>query len=210
MRCYKKCLLLAALVVASLSAAASALAATATVTGGPNISGTATTSTLFKSRTAGKTYSCTGSTLTGTVAASTSGFLPIRIGTVTPGFTGCTIVGGLGTTTICQNTGWHITGNTVAGVTPGAVTGISCHVFATSLTTCRHYIVGSVGQKYSNATHSFTIDYHHQNLAAVNSTDGMGGACSVLPNDASIRWSTAVDADIVYSVSPTNLNVSVS
>jgi hypothetical protein len=209
---YKKLLLLAALIVMSLTSATSALAATATITGGPTVNGTASTSTLFKNHTAGKTYSCTGSALNGTVSPSSSGSIPpgFRTGTLTPSFTGCNIVGGLGITIVCQNDGWVITGLTVAGNTPGAITGISCHLFVTAQTACRKHVVGSVGATFSNAAHSLIIDVNHQNLSRINSTNGMGGTCSVLPNDPSARWVSPLNADLVFNVSPTNLTVNVS
>jgi hypothetical protein len=212
MRCYNKCLLLAALIVASLSAAASALAVTGTTTGGPAVNGTASTSTLFKNHNAGRTYSCTGSTFSGTVSATGSGSIPpgLRLGTVTPAFTGCSIVGGLGITIACQSAAWVITRTTNAGVTPGAITGISCHLFVTTLTACRKHIVGAVGATFSNSDNTLVLDTNHQNLSRVNSTNGMGGTCSFLPNDSSARWVNPSNGDVLFNVTPTNLDVSVS
>jgi hypothetical protein len=78
------------LVVSSLSSALTAWAVTATVSGGPTFTATATTATILKRHTAAKTLSCTGSTASGAVAASTTGILPTYVGTVTAAFTSAT------------------------------------------------------------------------------------------------------------------------
>jgi hypothetical protein len=206
----KKGLLFAVLVVASLSAVSTAGATTATITNGPNVTGTSAV-TLLKLHNAGVTLSCTNSSSSGTVANS-SGTLPFRIGTVTPGFTGCRIVGGLGITVSCQPTSaLNATALTTAGLTPGSVTGINCHIFVTSQTACRHTVVGAVGASYQNgANPTLTVDKDHENLQVLNSTNGLGATCSVLPADASARFTNGALGDPVYTVTPTNLTVNVS
>jgi hypothetical protein len=205
----KKGLLFAVLVVASLSAVSTAGAATATITGGPTVTGTSAT-TLLKLHNAGVTLSCTGSSSSGTVAGAT-GALPLRIGTVTPGFSGCRIVGGLGITVACQPSALNATALTTAGHTPGSITSISCHIFVTSQTACRLTVVGNVGGRYQNgAPGTLTVDSNHENLATINSTNGAGAACNVLPNDASSRFTNGASGDPVYTITPSNLTVNVS
>jgi hypothetical protein len=198
-----------AVVLASLSAVSTAGAATATVTSGPNVTGTSGT-TLFKDHNAGTTLSCTGSSWTGTLA-SASGALPLRIGTITPGFSGCRIVGGLGFTIACQPAAIVATAVTTGGHTPLAFTGISCHEFIASQTNCRRTIVGAMGARFQNGTPgTVTVDKDHENLATINSTSGAGGTCAVLPNDASMRFTNGASGDPVYTVTPSNLTVNVS
>jgi hypothetical protein len=210
----KKCVLFAMLVVASLSSASTAGAAVATITGGPSVTGTATTATILKLHNAGKTLSCTGSTSSGSVVSSATGLLPMRIGTVTAGFTGCNIVGGLGISVSCQPSALNVTALTAGGRTPGSITGINCHVYITTQTACRISIVGATGATYINATTGSgaqrTTDTSHQSLAATNSTNGAGGACAILPNDTSARFVNTSNGDLQYTVSPTNLSITVS
>jgi hypothetical protein len=208
----KKGVWLAVLVMASLSSTATAGAATATITGGPTFSGTSTTSTLLKLHTAAKTLSCTGSTANGTVAASTDGaFLPrYVVGTMTPSFTGCNIVGGLGITVTCQPSDLDVGAVTAAGSTKGAVTDLSCHIFVTTQTACRIDVGGAVSVTYANAPAMIVTNTNHQELNATNSSNGAGAACSLLPNDASARLVNASNGDLQYNVSPTNLNVNVT
>lgn len=207
-RC-RKLVLGAALMVACLSSVASAGAATAVVTNGPNVTATSST-TLFKDHNAGSTLSCTNSSWSGTLA-SVTGVLPLRIGTITPGFTGCKIVGGLGLTIVCQRAAIFATAVTTGGHTPLAFTGISCHEFITSQTACRRTIVGAVGARFQNGPPAtITIDHDHENLADVNSTNGAGSACAVLPNDASVRFTNGVNGDPVFNVVPSNLTLNVT
>jgi hypothetical protein len=207
---FKKGLLFAALAVASLSAVSTAGATTATVTNGPNVSGTATSSTLLKMHNSGKTLSCTGSTANGTVAASTTGILPLRIGTITPGFTGCNIVGGLGITVTCQPAALNVNAVTAAGSTKGSISGVSCHIFVTTQTACRIVVTGSLGATHANTPSRITTDTNHQSLSVGSSTNGTGGACAVLPNDTSARFVNPTQGDLIYNDSPTNLTLNVS
>jgi hypothetical protein len=206
----KKLLLVSATALVTLTAVSSAGAASAFVTGGPNISGTSGT-TLLKLHNAGVTLSCTNSSFAG-VVNNNDGGLPLRIGTLTPGFSGCRIVGGLNITVKCQPSGLYATHTTIAGGhTPGSVGGISCHVFVTSQTGCRLTVVGAVGARHQNGVvASITVDSVHENLSTVSSTNGLGASCVVLPNDASARFTNAAQGDAVYSVSPSNLTVNVS
>jgi hypothetical protein len=209
---FKKALLFAVLVVGSLSAVSTAGAATATVTNGPNVSGTATTSTLLKMHNSGKTLSCTGSTATGTVAASSTGSIPpgFRIGTITPGFSGCNIVGGLGITVNCQPAALNVNALTAGGSTKGSISGVSCHIFVTTQTACRITVTGSLGATHTNAPSQITTDTNHQSLSAGSSTNGAGATCAVLPNDASARFTNPTSGDLLYNDSPTNLTLNVS
>jgi hypothetical protein len=207
---FKKGLLFAALVVASLSAVSTAGAATATITGGPSVSGTSSGATLLKLHNAGKTLSCTSGSASGTVAASTTGILPLRVGTITPAFSTCNIVGGLGITVTCQPAALNVNALTASGSTRGSITGVSCHIFVTSQTACRVTVTGSVGATHANNPSTITTDTNHQSLAASNSTNGAGGACAVLPNDASARFTNGSNGDLVYTDSPTNLTLNVS
>jgi hypothetical protein len=198
-----------AVVLASLSAVSTAGAATATITGGPNVTGTSGT-TLFKDHNAGTTLSCTNSSWSGKVA-SASGALPLRIGTITPGFTGCRQVGGLGFTIACQPAAIVATAVTTGGHTPLAFTGINCHEFLVSQTTCRRTIVGAMGARFQNGTPgTVTVDKDHENLQTINSTSGAGSTCAVLPNDASMRFTSSTQGDPVYNITPSNLTVNVS
>jgi hypothetical protein len=201
----KKCVLWAVLMAACLSSVASAGAATAVVTGGPNVTGTSGT-TLLNDHTVGITLSCTNSSWSGTLSASATGLLPLRIGTMTPGFTGCKIVGGLGITVACQPMRIAATALTAGGHTPLAFTGITCHEFITSQTACRRTVVGAMGARFQIGTPAtFTVDANHVNLAEVNSTNGAGSACSWLPNDTSMRFTNTANGDPVYTVTPSNL-----
>jgi hypothetical protein len=208
----KKGFLLAVLVMASLSSTATAGAATATITGGPTLSGTATTSTLLKLHGRGKTLSCTGGTANGTVAASTSGSIPpgFRVGTLTPAFTGCNIVGGLGITVTCQPAALNVEGNTTSGSTKGSLTSISCHIFVTTQTACRITVSGAIGVTHANTPSTIITDTNHQSLVATGSTNGTGGACATLPSDASARFVNSSNGDLQYNVSPTSLTVNVT
>jgi hypothetical protein len=208
----RKLLLCVGLLTTPLWSAASAGAAVATVTGGPNFTGTATTASLFKNHTSGKTFSCTSTTLTNGSAVSAAGTIPpgFRVGTVTPAVSGCVIVGGLTISVACQPAAFVVTGLTVAGHTPGAITGISCHLFLTSQTACRKHIVGSTGARFVNGPARIILDSAHQNLSRVNSTNGAGGACAVLPNDASARWTNTVGSDLQFNLTPTNLTLNVT
>jgi hypothetical protein len=209
---FRYCLLLAVLIGASLSAVSTAGAATATITGGPSLSSTASTSTLLKLHNAGKTLSCTGSTTNGTVAASTGGSLSpgFRVGTITPSFTGCTIVGGLGITVRCTPAAFNVSSLTTSGTTKGSLSGVSCLVFVTSQTGCRLTVIGSVGVTHANSPSQITTDTNHQTVLAGSSTNGTGGVCSVLPNDRSARFVNAANGDAQYNSSPTNVNINVS
>ncbi|MCW3024514.1 MAG: hypothetical protein JWR30_3836 [Conexibacter sp.] len=184
-------------------------AATATVANGPNVTGTATSSTLLKLHNSGKTLSCTGSTATGTVAASSSGSVPpgFRIGTLTPAFTGCNIVGGLGITVKCQPAALNVNALTASGSTKGSISSVSCHIFVTSQTACRITVTGSIGATHANSPSLTTTDTNHQSLASGSSTNGAGSACAVLPNDASARLVNASSGDLQYNNSPTNLTI---
>jgi hypothetical protein len=204
---------ISAMMLAVISAAppAAAEAATATFTGGPTVAGTATTSTLFKLNTASKTISCTGSTLNGSVAATTTGALPLRVGTLTPGFSGCSIVGGLGLTIPCNflplGFGWI----THTGHTEGYLAAIHCHVYVTSQTTCRAYVSGVGGARMWNGPPTrFEIDRDHMGLLFEDSTNGSGGQCAVVPNDNSARFTNSVGGDVRYDLSPTNLALNVT
>jgi hypothetical protein len=213
MSSFRKLVLCAVLLVMSLWTVASAGATVATVTGGPNFTGAATSASLFKNHNSGKIFSCTGALLVnGSAAASTSGSIPpgFRVGTVTPAVNGCNIVGGLTITVACQPAAFVVTGLTVAGHTPGAITGISCHLFVTSQTACRKHIVGSTGARFVNGPARIILDSAHQNLSRVNSTNGAGGACAVLPNDASARWTNPTGGDLQFNLTPTNLTLNVT
>jgi hypothetical protein len=196
-----------------LLSGASAQAATATITGGPALSGSATTATLFKLNTAGKTQSCTGSTANGTVAASTIGSFPpgFRVGTLTMAFTGCTVVGGLGISVSCLPAALNVNAATVGGSTRGSITGINCKLFLTTQTACRYTLTGSMGVTFRNGPATITTDTNHQSLAMIDSTNGAGGTCAFpFANDPSVRFLNASNGDLQYNVSPTNLNISVT
>jgi hypothetical protein len=212
----KKLLFVAALLVVSSSSVATAGAAVATVTAGPTVSGTATTSTLLKLHTASKTLSCLTATMNGTVAASTTGSIPpgFRIGTVTPAFATCHIVGGLGLTVKCQPAALNVNGLTAAGRTASSIGGVDCHFFITTMTACRVRLHGTwAGDELNGAVPvppEYEIDPDHGSLVARESTNGMGGACSLLPNDASVRMTDPSAGSLRYAQSPTNLNVQVT
>jgi hypothetical protein len=209
----KKVLQFAVVVAALLSAPSSAGAATATITNGPSISGDTGFSTLLKLHNAGKTISCTGSTFTGTVLSSSSGSVPpgFQVGLITPAFSGCAVVGGLGVGVTCLASPLSVTSTTAAGSTKGAIHSISCHIFVNATTACRFTLVGGVGATHFNAPSLLRTDANHQNLAMVNSTNGAGAACSVLPpNDSSVRFTNSAQGDAVYRDLPSNLTVNVS
>jgi hypothetical protein len=103
-----------------------------------------------------------------------------------------------------------VTGLTVAGRTRTAITGISCHMWVTTQTACRKHLAGSVGATFENSPATLTIDANHQSLMRVNSTNGLGGTCSVLPNDATARWTNSTSGDLSFDVQPANLTVNVS
>jgi hypothetical protein len=195
-----------------MSAAAAASAATATITGGPTVTGTAS-NTLFKFHTTAKAWSCTGATSNGTVVASATGTLPpgIRVGTVTPAFTGCGLAGGIGFTVACQPAAFTVNAITAAGSTKGSLAGISCHIFVTSQTACRYTLAGSLGITYTNGTSpTLVTDTNHQSLAVTNSTNGTGGACALLLNDPSVRFTSQTSGDQTYAITPSNLNINVT
>jgi hypothetical protein len=87
-------------------------------------------------------------------------------------------------------------------------------MFVTMQTACRKTITGAVGARVQNVGPGLPariqIDSNHQSLARINSTNGAGGACSVLPNDASARWTNPTQGDLVFNVAPTNFNVNVT
>jgi hypothetical protein len=196
-----------------LLSSATAGAATATITGGPSLSATATSSTLFKLHTAGKTWSCTGSTANGTVAGSTAGFVPpgFRVGTLTLGYTGCVIVGGIGISVDCQPAALNVNAMTVGGSTRGSISGINCKLYLASQTACRVTMKGSMGITFGNGSATITTDTNHQSLANVDSTNGAGGSCAfMVVNDPSVRLSNSSNGDLQYNVAPTNLDITVT
>jgi hypothetical protein len=205
----KKYALLAMLVVALLSSTSTAGATTATITGGPSVSGSSF-STLLKLQATGKTLSCTSSSMTGSVVASATGAMPLRVGTITPAFSGCTIVGGLGITVSCQPAALKVTALTVSGATRAGISGITCLVFVTSQTACRFTVLGTVGATHSNGAAALTSDTNHQTLAAINSTNGSASSCTVLPDDATAKFTNNSAGDVTYNVSPVNLAISSS
>jgi hypothetical protein len=195
-----------------LLSAVTAQATTATITGGPSLSGTAATSTVLKLHNSGKTLSCTGSTANGTVAASTTGILPLRVGTITQAFTGCNVVGGLGITVSCQPAPINVNATTVGVSTRGSFSGINCKWFLTTQTACRFTLAGSMGVTFANSpATTMTTDTNHQSLVMRDSTNGAGGACAFpLANDTSARFVNSANGDLIYNVSPTNLNINVT
>jgi hypothetical protein len=204
---FKKCLLLAALAVASLSAVSTAGATSVTVgpTSPTNITGTSGV-TLLAFHNASKTWSCTSSSTTGTAASNASGLLVSS--NVKLDFSGCSFVGGLGLTIACSSTAnISATAATAAGNTPGAITSISCHIFVTSSTSCRVMVNGSMGMTFNDPAAGLgariTTDVDHQSLTATSST------CTLLPNDGSVRFSASTPGtSSVYTLTPTNLTVS--
>jgi hypothetical protein len=214
-----KPLLFVLLVLGSLTSVATAQAAVATITNGPNMTGTATTSTLFKFHTANKTLSCTTSTSTSTLAGST-GSLPLTASSnLRLGFSGCRIVGGLLVGVDCASwAGGHFThlwtDFTVSGRTWSLFGAILCHAFVTSQTTCRDFFTGdwTLGHRNPSAGAGarIVIDSNHESMQATNSSDGSGGACTMLPNDNSVRFTDGLGGDPIYTISPTNLTVNVT
>jgi hypothetical protein len=205
----KRLVFLSSLAVALLASAGTADATTATVTGGPTLSGTATSSLYWKLHNSGKTQSCTGATMSATLAASSSGTIPPGIVTssnLQMSMTGCTIVGGLGITVSCDNTArLRMTRLTSGGSTPAAITGIVCHIFLTTQTACAMTVTGSMGVTYRNAPGTLNTDVNHQSLSSA-------GTCSFGPigPDSSVRFSGPTSGDLQYNVSPTNLAINVS
>jgi hypothetical protein len=209
----KTVLLLVALVAASLSAVPAASAATATVTNGPGLGGSSLFGALIQLNNAGKTLSCSGgATISGTVAPSTVGALPLRIGTLTPGFSLCKVLGGLNVWVSCQPAALNVTALTVSGATRGSLTGISCHIYLRDNTACRFTMTGGVGATHFNNPSLLRTDANHQNLAIGSSTNGTGGACTALPNDTSVRYvnTAPTPGDLVYLDTPSNLTINVS
>jgi hypothetical protein len=204
---FKKCLLFAALAVASLSAVSTAGATSVTVgpTSPTNITGTSPT-TLLTFHNASKTWSCTSASTTGTAASNASGLLVSS--NVKLSFTGCSVAG-IGLTVACSSTAKiSATAATAGGNTPGAITSISCHMFVTASTTCRVMITGSLGLTFNDPAAGsgakITTDINHINLTASSAT-----CTAVLPNDTSVRFSASpAGTSAVYTLSPTNLTVS--
>jgi hypothetical protein len=206
-----RALLTATAVGGMLLPVVTAQATTATITGGPSVSGTATSSTLLKLHNSGKTLSCTGSTANGTVAASTTGILALRVGTITHAFTGCNVVGGLGITVSCQPAAINVNATTVGVSTRGSFSGINCKWFLTTQTACRFTLAGSMGVTFVNSPATITTDTTHQSLVMRDSTNGAGGACAFpLANDTSARFTGPTGGDLLYNMSPTNLNINVT
>jgi hypothetical protein len=214
--CATKILLAAVLTATAvggmLLSVVTAQATTATITGGPSLNGTATTSTLFKLHNAGKSQSCTGSTANGTVAASTTGILPLRVGTLTMAFTGCNVVGGLNITVSCLPAALNVNATTVGSSTRGSISGISCKFYLTTQTACRFTLAGSMGVTFANSpAATMTTDTNHQSLVMRDSTNGTGGTCSMpFANDTSVRFVNSSNGDLIYNVAPTNLNINVT
>jgi hypothetical protein len=197
---YLKQILTALVAITSLVAATGASANTATPA--PAGAFTATTGLVsFTLNTVRRTMTCSTSTVTATTAAAT-GALPLTVASnVQFTFGGpCNLTGGLGITIRCANpASLNATGLTVNGVTSMSLTGISCVAAITA--SCTVNLGGTVIGYYDNSPKALTIFGFGQTMAATGSSNGSGGACSPLPNDASVTFN-ANTPPLVYTPSP--------
>lgn len=184
-------------VVGCLATAASAPATTVTVTPGGRVTGTAG-AVQFVLNTARKTITCSQLSFTATLATSVTGPLPLTIATDLTFVCGgtATLVGGLRLTMACGAATLKVTATTVGGGTPMAIYGIGCR-FTISGSTCSVNLNGGVTARWSNTSSRLTVDTSGQTLAATGST------CTSLPNDASVTFSDARAAAVVFAVTPT-------
>jgi hypothetical protein len=195
-------------VVAGLLASASSASAlnTVTVTSGGATAGTASAS-QFVLNTAGKTIGCTTTSSNATYLSGTftSVLLPFTISnTVRLTFSGCVITGGLLSTVSCTSTAvLAATGitTTPAQVTPISLTSISCAASVTGAP-CSVTIGGGVVGDHNNMFGRVTVATTGQTLTATGSSNGRGGACPTLPNDASVTLTDRSAAALVYTESP--------
>jgi hypothetical protein len=191
----------AVIAVASLVGVASATASTATPT--PAGAYTATSGILqFTLNTARKSLNCTSSSYTATDAVA-SGTLPLTLASnVQFTFSGpCTVTGGAGITFRCPNpASLNATGVTVNGVSSMSLTGISCTVNVTA-SACAVTLGGTVIGYYDNRARALTIFNFAQTMTTSGSTNGSGGACTLLPNDSSVTF-TGNPSSLVYTPSP--------
>jgi hypothetical protein len=193
-------------VLASLGAAASAGATTATITNGGSVTATANTGILF---TAGaRQTGCTTAGATATLAGA-SGTLPLTISRdfqllfPAPSGVSCVIIGGLNATISCGLGTLQVTGLTSGGLTPIALLGISCRIWVTASPTCNVTVSGSVRGQFDNAGSRLTIFVAGQSLVATGST------CPILPNGTDVLTSTT-SGNVDYAVRQTSSGLPVT
>lgn len=143
----------------ALTGASGASASSVVVTGGGSFTANAGASRLVVG---GVPVDCTTTTGVANVATgTTTGTFPITIGTVIPRFSTCVGPGGLPFTVACNEAATlppnpgsltpaslEVTGVTVAGTTPGRLSGISCVIRFSA--TCYANVTGSVLVSYTN------------------------------------------------------------
>jgi hypothetical protein len=174
--------------------AATAGAATVTISPGGNVTGTSG-STAWTFNTARRTVNCTMSDFTARLVTSNAGSFPLGITTnLQMLFSTCTLTGGLTVTLACiPNGGWAVTGRTTTA-TPG-IANTSCRVSLSG--TCHVDITGSFLMSYSTITGWAEVaSPSGQSFAATGST------CPTLPNDASVTFASYRPGSIFYIMSP--------
>ena len=189
-----------AAVVGLAAAPAFASVSSATVSGNTNSNGaitaTATSPTLTDTKT-GVKLTCASATASGTAANGTytaGAPTAIKVASLsTLGWNQCTI-SGIGFTVKANATPWALnaTGATVSGATPGSITGVN----ATLSGACNAIVTGTVTGKYTNSTHTLSIN--GGNLVV----SGVSGLCLGLINNGD-----AVVYNANYVVSPATLAV---
>jgi hypothetical protein len=150
----KRIALAASVATTAIAAIGASSASAYTVTGGPNFTGTAGTTTLTDTGT-GAALSCTGSTAAGTVNTGT-GVGP-TLGSITSlGFSNCSGPLGLTFTVAANSLPYSLvaTGPTSGGVTPGVVTGVNAQLTGPG---CSATVVGSAPASYNNTTRRLTL-----------------------------------------------------
>jgi hypothetical protein len=196
-------LLALGVVVGSLVTTASAPAGTVSVSPGGRVTGTAGAVQLVLN-TARKTIACSAMIFTATLAPSSAGVYPLTIATdLTFRCVGtAAVTGPLPVTIACGGATLKATGLTAGGKTNVSITGINCTVTVNN-SLCSVRITGGVTGSFDNATSVLTINTTGQSLSASGSSNGSGGTCALLPNDASIGFADSTGSPIRFAVTPT-------
>jgi hypothetical protein len=199
--------LLLAVVMAVMFAQGVAAASTVAVSPGGVTTGVAG-APRWTFRNTGKTFDCTTSRFVATLTPGTSTgvTLPFAVASDLQFAFGppCTMTGGLGFAFSCDpSASLRVTGSTVAGDTPLAITNVVCQLSLTG-STCTVRILGSVRGNYSNGSVSLTVASSGQSLVAVGSSNGRGSTCASLPNDTSVSFTDGSGNSLVFAVTPSS------
>jgi hypothetical protein len=182
----KRMALAASVATTAIAAMGASTASAYTVTGGPNFTGTAATTTLTNNNT-GAALTCASSNASGTVNTGT-GVGP-TLGSISAlSFAGggtCSGPAGISFTVTPNSLPYPIvaTGPTAGGVTPGRVTGVNARL---SGFLCSATVTGSAPGNYNNATRRLTLT-----AGSTLTISNVSGCFGLLNNGDTASFTTA-------------------